>query len=107
MMRKLPQYISQLFSCMLLFLLDVTVGRAAHLHMPCWSSDVQLTLATRLLSKHGSHCNAATAVTAVRRQHVIQLLLVRQDTCCHPNAEAAAAAAVTNKYVFQLLLLGH
>ena len=25
MMRKLPQYISQLFSCMLLFLLDVTV----------------------------------------------------------------------------------
>ena len=26
MMRKLPQYISQLFSCMLLFLLDVTVS---------------------------------------------------------------------------------
>lgn len=32
MMRKLPQYISQLFSCMLLFLLDVTVRPSTLLH---------------------------------------------------------------------------
>lgn len=30
MMRKLPQYINTLFSCMLLFLLDVTVSLLAN-----------------------------------------------------------------------------
>ncbi len=34
MMRKLPQYISQLFSCMLLFLLDVTVSPAPPVYVP-------------------------------------------------------------------------
>lgn len=72
MMRKLPQYISQLFSCMLLFLLDVTVS----FQMLC------AVLAIALTCVHEAGMQAVS-----RNRHDVVNLVMCHGAACIQGAE--------------------
>lgn len=100
MMRKLPQYISQLFTCMLLFLLDVTVrSRLSHQIarvQVALSSTLLVKIAALALRRACSTLQKAAAPTARSPQQPLQRCVYM---CCSLKLPCFAITWSKHRYV--------